>query len=138
MYPIIDIFGLKISTYFITAITGCILAFLLYSLYTKKFFKCSNFDRNMLFIYGLFGAFIGSKLLYIIVEFDRISAASNVISAAANGGFVFYGGLFGGMLFTLFYCKKHSISIVAFADSICAPICLGHATGRIGCFCAGC
>lgn len=138
MYPIIDIFGLKISSYFIMAILGCVAAFLLYIFYTKKYFPGDRFDRNMLFIYGLFGAFLGSKLLYIIVEWNKIFSCSNIITAIANGGFVFYGGLLGGMLFTAIYCKKQNLKWFTFADSICAPLCLGHAIGRIGCFLAGC
>lgn len=51
---------------------------------------------------------------------------------------MFYGGLLGGMLFTAIYCKKQNLKWFTFADSICAPLCLGHAIGRIGCFLAGC
>jgi phosphatidylglycerol:prolipoprotein diacylglycerol transferase len=51
---------------------------------------------------------------------------------------VFYGGLVGGLLWVILYTHFQKMSLLAVLDLMAAPVALGHAIGRLGCFAAGC
>ena len=55
-----------------------------------------------------------------------------------GGGFVFYGGLFGGLLGAYIYCRMYKLSFYNFLQAAVPVVPLIHGIGRIGCFCAGC
>lgn len=85
---------------------------------------------------------IGSKLLYIVVSYG----VGNVMAKIQDGdfrflwegGLVFYGGLIGGIIGTLFGVWLTSEDLAVYCDAIVPCIALGHALGRLGCFFAGC
>jgi len=55
-----------------------------------------------------------------------------------EGGLSFVGGPLFAFAYLWWFCRKHNLSFLAFAD-ICAPgFALGHAFGRVGCFLGGC
>lgn len=138
MLPVIELFGTYISTYALAALAGCALAAALFMLCTRRSRGISAFDGAMLFIAAVIGGLIGAKLLYIIVELKDILADGDFLRRLTGGGFVFYGGLAGGMLAALLYCRINTVDFIGFADALCAPLCFGHAVGRVGCFLAGC
>ncbi len=57
-----------------------------------------------------------------------------------NGGFVYYGGLIGGLLWAFIYfsSKQRKIGFWQTADMMALPLCLGTGLGRIACFIEGC
>lgn len=55
-----------------------------------------------------------------------------------QGGFVFYGGLIGGVLGILVYSKIFKISFKKLIIILIPTVPIFHAIGRIGCLCAGC
>ena len=56
----------------------------------------------------------------------------------ARSGGVFQGGLAFGILFALWYFRRHKIPTWKMADLVVPALALGHGFGRIGCFLAGC
>ncbi len=89
-------------------------------------------------VYTLVGAMIGAKLLFIIVSLPQIIAQKIGLLDLIGGGFVFYGGLIGGALGLLIYCKQFQMNFVTLAETYAAVLPLGHAFGRVGCFFSGC
>ena len=64
---------------------------------------------------------------------------SNPLSVIlSRSGFVFYGGIISGILTVLILAKKYKINLLKSGDIAALGIPLGHALGRIGCFCYGC
>jgi len=55
-----------------------------------------------------------------------------------GGGLVFYGGLIFAALTVVIYTLARKIPLREMADACAAPVMLGLAIGRIGCFMAGC
>ena len=55
-----------------------------------------------------------------------------------EGGLVFYGGILGGILSTIFFLKKYGLPFWKTMDVLAPPLVLAQAIGRIGCFMAGC
>lgn len=100
---------------------------------------------------ALFGAFLGAHLLYALTNARAIYISLSElflnrrgfdklweIISTYMGGMVFYGGLLGGLLFGIIYCKIRKINIENFSDCFAAAIPLFHCFGRIGCFLSGC
>lgn len=138
MHPYLTVFSLKIPSYSLFALLGCIFSYILFILLIKKRREICLFHANILFLLSLLCGFLGSKLLYIIVEADYFISSGNFTEALTKGGFVFYGGLIFAMLFCRIYCKNNNIPAFSFFDAAAPSVCLGQAFGRIGCFFAGC
>ena len=88
--------------------------------------------------YIILAALAGSRVLYIIVDWDRYASHPLDVLKIWEGGLVFYGGLIGAMLISLWYFKKHRLRFLKVADLFMPGVALGHAIGRLGCLSAGC
>lgn len=104
----------------------------------------------------LVSTILGARALYLITEapsYVRLCAGSDAPAARGllqilsdcsrglwlwEGGLVFYGGLFGAILAILWYCRRKAIPFFRIADLIAPLAALGHFSGRVGCFQAGC
>ena len=144
MYPVINLFGLKIYSYGLMILLASAIGMLLSSLSAKK--KGISADTEFLFLLNsAIGAMIGAKLLYIlprIIEVwdyrDAIFNSSKSFIAFIGAGFVFYGGLLGGIGTAIIYCRYYKEPLVTMIEVAVPYIPLAHGIGRIGCFLAGC
>jgi len=84
---------------------------------------------------GLFGARF-MHVYYEMPEFYRLNPAE--ILKIWEGGFVFYGGFFGALLCALALLRYRKESFLTWADLFAPVLAMAYATGRIGCFLAGC
>lgn len=103
--------------------------------------KAGNYDQFVLDLtfWILIAAIVGSRVLFIIVEWDSTYAHDPAkIVRIWEGGLVFYGGLIGAVLFSIFYSKKKGYSFLFVADTLIPSVSLGQFFGRIGCLAAGC
>ena len=89
-------------------------------------------------IYIIVAALVGAKLLLAIVDFDQYrNNPMELVSLARSGG-VFYGGLIVAVAVAFWYIARHKMPIWTTCDVFAPGIALGHVTGRLGCFAAGC
>jgi phosphatidylglycerol:prolipoprotein diacylglycerol transferase len=96
-------------------------------------------DRVMdLCFWILVSAMAGSRILFIIVNWDEYAAAPLSVFAFWKGGLVFYGGFIGATVFSIYYMRKHNMEFFPYADALIPSVSIGHAIGRMGCFAAGC
>jgi len=86
----------------------------------------------------LVAAMIGSRVLFIIVNWDEYAHDLFGIFEFWKGGLVFYGGFIGAVLFSIWYMRKHEMSFFPYADALGPTVAIGQALGRLGCFAAGC
>lgn len=133
----IIIFGKEIPMYGICFFIGIIISVLIAYILVKRE-KYDLFDFVCLSIYVLIGSIIGAKLLFILVSIETIIAYQLSFIEIIKGGFVFYGGLFGGYLGAIIYGKQFKIKLSDYIDVFAVVLPLGHAFGRIGCFYSGC
>lgn len=84
-------------------------------------------------------AWLGAKILFLATVPELVSE-DMVMSASfwLGGGFVFYGGLIGGLLFLILYRSFGLPLNMALLWPILPAMTIGHGIGRIGCFLAGC
>jgi phosphatidylglycerol:prolipoprotein diacylglycerol transferase len=89
-------------------------------------------------IYVIVSAFIGAKLLLVLVDFDHfLENPADLFSLVRSGG-VFYGGLLAATAVAIWHVRRHRLPVWPVADAIAPGIALGHVVGRLGCFLGGC
>ena len=144
MLPYINILGRVVPTYGLLAFIGIVVAICFGVFYFSKFYNIKREDIFYTSMFALIGAGIGAKLLYIltiipdiIINFDNLNWQT-LIPRLLQGGFVFYGGLIGGVLGIYIYSKSFKISFNDLSNIFIAVIPIFHSIGRIGCLLAGC
>lgn len=129
------LFGLYVPFYGIM-VTLAFLAGVLVCLY---FCKIRGYEKSIvldLVIICVLCAVVGARLYYVIFSGKQWSFVE--ILQVWNGGFAVYGGIIGGALGIIVYCKIKHISIVQTFDMVAPALIIGQSIGRIGCFFAGC
>ncbi|HXN55343.1 MAG TPA: prolipoprotein diacylglyceryl transferase [Myxococcales bacterium] len=86
----------------------------------------------------LISSMIGSRLLFIAVNWEDYAREPWSVFAFWKGGLVFYGGFLGAAACSVWYMRRHHMQFFAYADALIPSVAIGHAIGRLGCFAAGC
>jgi phosphatidylglycerol---prolipoprotein diacylglyceryl transferase len=81
---------------------------------------------------------IGSRLLYVALNWHQFSGRWSSILFARFEGLSFYGAFAGGVLAMVFWCRWRKVSFLKLTDLLAPYLALGYAFGRIGCFLNGC
>jgi len=111
-----------------------------YQVYFSLLDPASSKIKAQLLFWGIFlSAWIGAKILFYLTYPDDMGAGFlQQISFWTGGGFVFYGGFLGALLFLgMFKAFDNKLSIDSIWPMLPA-LAFGHGLGRIGCFLAGC
>jgi phosphatidylglycerol:prolipoprotein diacylglycerol transferase len=131
---LVPYYGFMIAIGILSA--GC-MGFLL----TKKFSLLFE-DFIILYAYIIGLGLLGAKILYIVVAFGSIDwwrlFEERYFQAVLSGGFVFYGGLVGGLIALPIVKKVHKIDVYYLIKIVLPCIPLAHAMGRLGCHFTGC
>ena len=151
MFPSIHIAQLEVPLYGIIFLAGLAVAILM----ARKISHHVSLSKpDVLYgaLYSFIGIVIGSKIVYCITMLPKLikiwdildKAYPNVFSRIVYiiqflfGGYVYYGGLIGAVVFLYIYCRQYNVDFVAFIDVFAVMIPFVHGVGRIGCFLAGC
>lgn len=90
-----------------------------------------------LFFCAIFGGLVGTRLLYYLVELPAIIKDPSILWDFKNG-YVVYGGIIGGVLVSLVYCRHKKEDFFSYFDLVMPSVAMAQGLGRIGCFFAGC
>lgn len=107
-----------------------------YFLATKEFkrHKLSLSFLNDYFFYLIPIVILGARIYYVIFEWSYYSQNLTQVFALWNGGLAIHGGVFAGIIFTIYYTKKHKINTLKLMDIAAPALILGQAIGRWGNF----
>lgn len=134
---VLHIFNRDIPVYGICFFAGIFIAYLMgIPLFKKR--NLEPFDLTCSGVFTMIGAALGAKVLFIIISWKEIVALKLSLLEIISGGFVFYGGLVGGVLGLVLYLKIYRLPFQQILDIYAVILPLGHAIGRFGCFCSGC
>lgn len=89
----------------------------------------NSYMPDLLFA-AIIGGLLGAKIYYAIL----MGSASELLSRA---GFVFWGGLIGGILAVVFLIRKRKLPLQRIADPAGIAIAAAYAVGRTGCWAVG-
>lgn len=139
MLPFINVFGLNIPMYGLMMAVGFIggggIAYI-------RARRVGLIGENLIIILAcaLGCAILGGGLLYVLVTYTPTEIIELIKEGNWNAmtGIVFYGALIGGTLGALLGSVIARDDIRNYLDVVVPIIPMGHAFGRIGCFCAGC
>jgi phosphatidylglycerol:prolipoprotein diacylglycerol transferase len=136
------LFDILIPYYGLMILIGLIVGISVGLLLCKREKKDIN-DFILLISFTGLGALIGAKLLYLIVslpeiDINRFFTDYKYFHAYMQGGFVFYGGVIGGMISCYIGSKATKIDIKEYLSISMPGIAFAHGFGRLGCNLAGC
>jgi len=138
MHPILFRIGpFSLHTYGLFIATGVLLAIALAARGARR----EGVDPQKMLdlgFYLLVASIIGSRLLFVLIFYRDYLPRPWSIFKLWEGGLVFYGGFALALPIGIWYLRRHDLPLWRTADLWAAPLSLGHALGRIGCFAAGC
>jgi phosphatidylglycerol---prolipoprotein diacylglyceryl transferase len=140
MHPkLVEIGNLFIPSYGVLVALG----FLVGILVTRVLARRRGLDAEFVVGAALYTALVGlagAKLALILQDFSyymRNPAQLISMNMLQSAG-IFYGGVVAGLIFFIWYLRKHRMDIASTADCLAPGLAIGHALGRMGCFFGGC
>lgn len=128
-----EIFGIPVYWYAILIVTGMLLAIL----GASKEYKRSGGDEETivdLAMWVLPSAVVGSRLWYVIFEWERFGGSLTSILDIRSGGLAIQGGIIAGALVGYVFTKRKNLKFYKLADVIMIFLPLAQAIGRWGNF----
>ncbi|MBQ9012745.1 MAG: prolipoprotein diacylglyceryl transferase [Bacilli bacterium] len=129
----INLGPLTITWYSICILTGIIVAAILIVKEAKKFNISSNFVTNLIFWCVIFGI-VGARIYYVLFNLDYYSASPLEVIKIWNGGLAIHGGIIGGVITLILYCRKYNVNPLRMADIAAPSVLVAQALGRWGNF----
>lgn len=121
------------------------IAFLIGNSFFTKELKRNGYDENVgiiVTLIALIGGIIGSKLFYVLEEWNFGSAmplssyfTSDILFSPS--GLTFYGGLILSMIAITIFCKIKKIRVLKMLDMLSPSCILAYGIARIGCHLSG-
>ena len=128
----IDLGFTKIYYYSIMILIGMIIGiYLVYRELKRHGYDIKKLD-NMAF-YTILCGLLGARLWYVLFNLSEYNSFLEVF-AVWNGGLAIHGGIFGGLLFLFFYCKRHDYHYLKIVDIVIPALLIGQIIGRWGNF----
>jgi phosphatidylglycerol:prolipoprotein diacylglycerol transferase len=88
--------------------------------------------------YALLSGIVGARIFFILTNLESFLEHPLDAVKIWEGGLVFYGGVIFALPTVIWFARKKGIPLWQAADIWAPSIAIGHAIGRLGCFCAGC
>ncbi len=138
MHPVLMKIGpITIHTYGFCLAIGVLTAILLSLRLAKKY----GIDRKLLsdyLFYTILVGLFGAKVFLFVTEFSYYMENPQQIIGLARSAGTFYGGLIFGILFSVWFFKRHPLEFIGVSDILTPGVALAQFFGRLGCFFAGC
>ena len=143
MYPVlfeIELFGttIPIYGYGIMIMIGAIIAYFYVAHYAKRELGIPSENIQALARIIIIMAFLGGKLLYYLEDPSYYFSPPENMLKNFRTGFVFYGSLLFAVPSVIWYVRRKKLPLLPFLDIVAIGAVMLHASGRTGCFLAGC
>lgn len=135
-YAIENLFGIQgfnIAWYGIIIGCGMVLAVLLADYRAKK----QGYNTDLIYDFilpGIVISIICARLYYVVFEWEEYASNPMKIFAIREGGLAIYGGVLGGIIWAMIFCKKNKFPFLKLADIAIPSLVLGQIIGRWGNF----
>lgn len=81
---------------------------------------------------------LGARVMYIALNWSDYAGQPAKIFAFRMEGLTSFGGLLGGLVGLVLFCRYHKIPLLKYLDTVSVPVLFAHAIGRVGCLLNGC
>ncbi len=135
MQPELQIGPLELKTFGLCFAAGFIFAAMVLARHLRELGKPVDWAYELIFA-GLVGGVVGSRVDYLIQNWDDVSddLLGNIFSGS---GLVWFGGLVGGALGVVLWAWRRGFLGLQLLDVCAVPLALGYAIGRVGCQLSG-
>ena len=134
MSPIaIQIGNFVVYKYSLCMLTAFVIGYILALFEVKKRGISDKFLTDFLF-YLVPITIIGARLYYVAFSFSDYKGNLIDVFKVWNGGLAIHGGVLAGLIFLIFYTKKHHVDTIKLMDIAAVSLVLGQAIGRWGNF----
>lgn len=89
-------------------------------------------------LYLVLAGVLGSRLLYVAIEWERFAGRPLDLFRIWEGGLSWFGALGAGLAVAVWWTRRHKIGLAVLGDLIVLGVAAGYPFGRIGCFLNGC
>lgn len=138
MYPTLFKFGgLVIHTYGLFMALAFLTGIVLASSRAYRYDLSRDFVLDLGF-WVLLAGIVGARFLDVLTNIEYYKLDLWKMVKIWEGGLSFFGGLTGGLLGGIGYCRLKKVPVFQAGDLIAPYIALGQSLGRLGCFFAGC
>lgn len=127
--------SLPIYYYGIIMAISLFLGILTARLVTGKFYP--TIDPEMIYDispYIIIGAILGARIYYCLLSYDYYIQNPLEILQIWHGGISIHGAIIGGLIFGIFYAKRHKLPVLKLCDIFSYGLVLGQSLGRWGNF----
>ncbi|MCR4584109.1 MAG: prolipoprotein diacylglyceryl transferase [Lachnospiraceae bacterium] len=128
-----EIFGVTIKLYGVFIAIGVVIALTLISRLADTSGQDGDSYYDMAVVTLLCGV-IGARLYYVIFEWELYKDAPLSVFNIREGGLAIYGGIIGGVIAIILYCKKKKYNTWQRLDTIFPGVLVGQILGRFGNF----
>ncbi|MCR5119190.1 MAG: prolipoprotein diacylglyceryl transferase [Lachnospiraceae bacterium] len=128
-----EIFGITIKLYGVFIAIGVVIALTLISRLADKSGQDGDSYYDMAVITLICGI-VGARLYYVIFEWDMYKDNIASVLNIRQGGLAIYGGIIGGVIAIVLYCKKKKYNILQRLDTVFPGVLVGQILGRFGNF----
>ncbi|MCR4581557.1 MAG: prolipoprotein diacylglyceryl transferase [Bacilli bacterium] len=134
MNPVAFTIGVfEIRWYSIFILAAVIFGYITINREAKRFGIRGDFVFNMMFWSFIVGL-ICARLYYVIFNLDLFKSDPLSIVKLWEGGLAIHGGLLGGLVTIILYCKKYKVKTIRILDFVAPAMLLSQAIGRWGNF----
>ena len=124
--------NITIEWYAVIICIGILAAFFVCERLAPRFGLTADHLLDAILI-GLPAGFVGARLWYILGDLDNFDSLMDMI-AVWEGGLAIYGGIFGGCLAAIIFCKVKKLSVLNMLDIVSIGFMIGQIIGRWGNF----
>ena len=128
-----EIFGVTIKLYGVFIAIGVVIALTLISRLADTSGQDGDSYYDMAVVTLLCGI-IGARLYFVIFEWELYKDAPLSVFNIREGGLAIYGGIIGGVIAIILYCKKKKYNTWQRLDTIFPGVLVGQILGRFGNF----
>ena len=128
-----EIFGITIKLYGVFIAIGVVIALTLISRLADKSGQDGDSYYDMAVI-TLLSGIIGARLYYVIFEWEYYKSNIASVLNIRQGGLAIYGGIIGGVIAIILYCKKKKYNVMQRLDTVFPGVLVGQILGRFGNF----
>lgn len=129
---LISIGPFDIYWYAVLIVAAIVLGVFLGSRQAEKNGLGKKFLSDLVYYLVLVGV-LGARVYYVVFNLSSFDTFLDIFKVW-EGGLAIYGGVIAGILFTIYYCKKHNKDALLSLDTIAPYLILGQAIGRWGNF----
>lgn len=128
-----SIASFSVTWYSFFILIGIALAGLIIEKEAKKYNIPNYFITNLIFWCVIFGI-VGARIYYVLFNLDYYSLYPIEIIKVWNGGLAIHGGIIGGIIVIVLYCRKYGVNPIRMMDIAVPGVILAQAIGRWGNF----